>query len=151
MALSMSMDVLVVSMDDSIDASLKRVAEEHGWAQMHCPSLRQATRQIMACHPRVVIVQVSKITDAALQLVRILQAGWRKVALIVTARHHSEDLEREARMAGCTAYLTEGQTTAMVDQYVEAVIGPVHANVPAASRTGNLNAARLNPDRPADA
>src|SRR5690606_2243747 len=140
-----ALDVLVVSIDDEPGPDLQRVASRHGWLQLHCPSLRQAMRQVMTLQPRVVIVQVAAVSDSALQLVRMLQAGWRKVALIVTSRLHSDDLEREARIAGATAYLPEGEAEAVVDQYVDQILQPAISGAGMdLSRRADLNSTRLD-------
>ncbi|MBI1337086.1 MAG: hypothetical protein GC164_09000 [Phycisphaera sp.] len=137
MTYSMTLDVMVVAIDDAISGDLELTADRNGWALFRVPSLKAAMKQVMSCQPRIVIVQVSKATDAALQLVRMLKNSWRKVSLLVTAKLHTDDIEREARLAGANCYVPDGESGVAITRYVNAMLAaerqPAGAPQPASS------------------
>ncbi len=121
MAVTLNADVLVVSTDDHLGGQLKQALDRPGWALLEALSLRQSLKQIMkqviATQPKVVILPVAQMTDRALQLIRLLQSGYRRMSVIVTTPQHSDELEREVRTSGATCYVPGGM--AAVDEYVE--------------------------------
>ena len=122
MPLTMAIDILVVAIDDDIGSEMRYVADSRGWAVLQCPSLRQAMKQVVATQPKVVIVQVAESYDRALQLIRMLQTGWRRLAVIVAAADHSEQFERDVRAAGASSYLPGREARDKVDRYVAAML-----------------------------
>lgn len=122
MALTTNIDILVVTIDDNIIEEMRYVADSRGWAVLQCPSLRQAMKQVVAVQPKVVIVQVSDRYDKAIQLIRMLQTGWRRLAVIVVSTDHSHQCEREVRTAGASVYLPSHEAIGKVDRYVSAMV-----------------------------
>ena len=139
MALTMNNEVMAVSMDESYGSDLQRMADHRGWRVLERTPLRQAMRQVIARQPRVVILQVSQATDRALQLIRMLHTGWRRVPLIVVAVDHNEEFEREARTAGVTCYLSGDASAQEVDQYVDAMLEPSDATSGAGSARAGID------------
>ena len=122
MALTANIDILVVTIDDNIIADMRYVADSRGWAVLQCPSLRQAMKQVVAVQPKVVVVQVSDRYDKALRLIRMLQTGWRRLAVIVVSTEHSHQCEREVRTAGASVYLPGREAIGKVERYVSAML-----------------------------
>ena len=130
MAVTLNADVLVVSTDDHLRPELRGATDRAGWALLECLSLRQSLKQIMkqviATQPKVVVLTVTEMTDRSLQLIRLLQSGWRRMSVIVTTSEHSEALERQARVAGATCYVPGGSLDE-IEQYIESLQSPSSA------------------------
>ena len=133
MALAMNNDVMAVSMDESNGSDLQRMADHRSWQVLERSPLRQVMKQVITDKPRVVIIQVAQATERALQLIRMLQTGWRRLPLIVVAIEHNDEFEREARTAGATCYLPGDTSPQQVDQYLDAMLEPAGAG---STRTG---------------
>ncbi len=123
MAMTITSDVLVVCVDEGSSALVQETADRNGWMLLDCPSIRQSVRQIMkqiiALKPKAVVLPISRPSDRALQLIRILQAGWRRLCLIVAALNHCDELERYVRQAGASCYLCDEQPIGQVNRFVE--------------------------------
>ena len=122
MAMAITSDVLVVCVDEGTSSLVQKTADRNGWMMLDCgcirQSLRQVMKQIIALKPKAVIVPVSRPSDRSLQLIRILQAGWRRLHLVVTALNHSDELERRVRQAGADCYLPDNETIGQIDRFV---------------------------------
>ena len=127
MAVTLNSDVLVVSTDDHLRPELRQATDRAGWALLECLSLRQSLKQIMkqviATQPKVVVLTVTQMTDRSLQLIRLLQSGWRRMSVIVTTSEHSEALERQVRVAGATCYVPHNSVD-VLEQYIESLQSP---------------------------
>ena len=124
MPVSTAINILVVSVDSNMESDMRYVANNRGWAHLQCGSLRQSMKQVIATQPKVVILQISRSVDKAIQLIRMIQTGWRRIPLIVAAAKHTEQLERDARIAGATCYLPGRESLHRIDQYLDAILAP---------------------------
>ena len=137
MGLSITIDAIAISVDDAVDSEFEQFADKHGWPYLRSPSHRQAMRQVIASRPRVVIVHVLQSTDRALQLIRTLQNGWYRMAVIVVASGQSNGFEREARLVGATCFLPGDENIARIDSYVESIVETNQHE--SATETGSTN------------
>ena len=114
--------VMVISIDDARDPELERVAQSRSWMLLRRPTLDEAVNHIMVNRPQAVIIQVATSTDMALELVRRLQTRWVRMAVIVAVVEHTDNFEREARMAGATCYLPGHEWVRRVDEFVDTML-----------------------------
>ena len=137
MAMTITSEVLVVCVDEGTSPLVQKTADRNGWMVLDCPSIRQSIRQVMkqiiALKPKAVIVPISRPSDRSLQLIRILQAGWRRLSLIVAALNHSDELERRVRQAGADCYLSDDETIGHMDRFIGDMLDRPALNRPAPS------------------
>jgi DNA-binding NarL/FixJ family response regulator len=126
MGLSFTTDAIAISVDDASDQGFEQFSTKHSYPYLRSPSHRQMMRQVISSRPRVVIVKVLQLKDCALQLIRILQNDWCRVAVIVVAADQDNDFEREARLAGATCFLPDDEYLGHIDSYVESIIDSGH-------------------------
>jgi DNA-binding NarL/FixJ family response regulator len=124
MSVSTTTNILVISIDGDMESDLRYIANNQGWVHLQCGSLRQAMKHVIVTQPKIVILQVSRCVDKAIQLIRMIQTGWRRIPLIVTAVKHTDQLERNSRIAGATCYLSEHKSLHRIGQYVDAMLAP---------------------------
>ena len=126
MALTMNQDILMLSVEDDIGPHLGRWSDSRGWSLLRSPTLKGALKQVVANRPQVVVLHVSTEYERALRLLRMIQTSWRRVALLVAVVDHDDTFERAVRIAGATHYMTDGESAAMVDDYVDRMLQPNH-------------------------
>ncbi len=124
MALTMNQDVLMLSVEDDIGPHLERWSDSRGWSLLRSPTLKGALKRVVADRPQVVVLHVSTAYERALRLIRMIQTSWRRSALLVAVVDHDDTFERAVRIAGATHYMADGESAAMVDDYVERMLQP---------------------------
>jgi DNA-binding response OmpR family regulator len=112
---------LVVVVEGTVDASLRETARTHRLSILEAPTAQAARRAVLCLHPRAIVVQVSRLTGEALNLIRLTAGLDRSVAVVAIATAHTDEVERAVREAGATWYLAD-VASCSVDSVLAAVV-----------------------------
>ncbi len=116
------MDVVVIVVCGSLHVGLARVAVRHGWPVRMAHSAVQAFREIHPEAPRLVIVQVSLVSDEPLRLIRLLRHGLCPTLALAVAGSHRPALECAVRDAGANVYLPSAEHEANIEEAAAALL-----------------------------
>ena len=134
-------EVLVITMDRSLDPALQQIATRRGWQVMVRPTRAELLREVRRCRPRAILTQVS--APPLLEELRVLIGGLRsrseRLAVIAVAAPHTEEMERAMRSAGVTAFVAAGTEPQILEQTVTRIgavarVPPPRAHSPPAVR-----------------
>lgn len=116
------MEVLVVVLCGNVHVGLARAAVRQGWTVLALGSAVQAVREIRDRCPRLVIVQVTMLSQEPIKLVRLLHNCSQPVLVVAVANGHRTQLERLARDAGAHCYLPDADETESVLDAVSSML-----------------------------
>ncbi len=116
------MDVLVIVLCGNVHVGLARTAVRQGWSVLALGTAVQAMREIRDRSPRLVIVQVSMLSQEPLKLVRLLHNCSQPMLVVAVANGHRAHLERLARDAGANCYLPDADESEAVFQAVSSML-----------------------------
>ena len=119
---SLGTEVLVLVVDETIESTLARGTDVHGWSLLRASTLRQAVKHIQVNVPKLFIVQVVDPADQALELIRMLRSHFPKVPLIAVAFCDEQQIELSVRQAGAYCYFPDAADPEHLAQMVAAML-----------------------------
>jgi len=112
---------VVVVVEGEVDLNLRRVATGYGLSVLAAASADQALQGLVCLRPKLVIVQVSRLVDEALKLIRLVANLAQPPPLIAVATSHGEEIEQSVWHAGATWYLPDAGSH-LLEQVLTAVL-----------------------------
>lgn len=122
------MDVLVIVLCGPLHVGLARTSVREGWSVLTLNTAVQAMREIRDRAPRLVVVQVSTVSNEPIRLIRMLRLCSQPVLVVAVANSHRNQLEQTVRDAGAACYLpSPGEESRLADT-VASMLGysPAH-------------------------
>lgn len=116
------MDVLVIVLCGTVHVGLARVALRQGWPIRSLDTAVAAMREIRDRCPRVVVVQVTLLSNEPVKLIRLLRYGLQPAVVVAVASTHRTQLERVVRDAGANCYLPAADDDRSVERMVAAML-----------------------------
>lgn len=128
------MDIMVIVLCGTVHVGLARSAVRNGWTVLTLGTAVQAMREIRDRCPRLVIVQVTQLSQEPLRFIRLVRHSSQPVLVVAVANAHRTQLERMVRDAGANCYLPGAEHEELIEQTVSSMLEYVpvaaHAAVP---------------------
>ena len=121
------MDVLVIVLCGTVHIGLARAAVRQGWTVLAVGTAVEAMREIRDRSPRLVVVQVTLLSNEPVKLIRFLHHSSQPVLIVAVAGTHRNQLERLVRDAGANCYLPSTDEDESIVQAVTSMLESVPA------------------------
>ncbi|MDP7348768.1 MAG: hypothetical protein QF735_11070, partial [Phycisphaeraceae bacterium] len=120
-ALAVTKVLVVLSRPDE-DGALMKAARRRGWPVLHDPTPGQLMHEVRLGWVRVVVVQIDRPVEEALQLIGELRQYWRPIYVVAAATRSNMDLEQVVRCAGANCFLAMSDVSRQLDDVVDRLL-----------------------------
>jgi DNA-binding NarL/FixJ family response regulator len=112
----------MVVLNELVEPRLLRATSASSLSVLKVTRAEEALLEIIRLRPHAIVVQVGRVLDEPLKLIRLVAERSAQVPVIAVATSHDCENERAIRVAGATCYLSGGECH-LVGQVLESLKG----------------------------